>query len=243
MKLRTALSDEERDALRAKLVARIPRWYSPRAHQLVPSLIGLVLVAVLLHLLRDFRPWQLFIVPLTFLLSNASEWRIHRDLLHKRTPPFELLYQRHTPEHHMVFLTEDMAMRSPQEYRLVLIPAYGILGAFLGALVPAAIIALCGQWNLGLLFCVTSILYTMSYEQLHLSFHLPHDSRIGRLKIITLLRRHHAIHHHPERMQRWNFNVVLPLWDYVRGTVYRGDLARASAASPRGSVEHSQSPL
>lgn len=243
MKERTALSDAERDALRRKLVARIPSWYSPRAHQLVPSLVGLALVAVLLLLLQDFRPWQLFIVPLTFLMSNASEWRIHRDLLHKRTPPFALLYQRHTPEHHMVFLTEDMAMRSLNEYRLVLIPAYGILGAFVGALVPAAVLALCGQRNLGLLFCSSSILYVICYEQLHLCFHLPHESPIGRLKLIALLRRHHAIHHHPERMQRWNFNVVLPLWDYVRGTVYRADRPRAPAMHHPDSADPSQSPV
>ena len=105
MKARTSLSDEERAALRGRLVARIPSWYSPRAHQLLPSLIGLSLVVLLLSLIRDLHAWQLAIVPAIFLISNASEWRIHRDLLHKSTPPFRLLYQRHTPEHHMVYLT------------------------------------------------------------------------------------------------------------------------------------------
>lgn len=211
----------DRDSVRARLVARIPRWYSPWAHQLVPSLIGLGLMALALSQLRSLQPWQLLMVPAVFLLSNAAEWRIHRDLLHKRTPPLHVLYERHTPEHHMVFFTEDMAIRSRQEYRLVLIPAVGILAAFAGAWVPAAILAALGQWNLGLLFGATSMLYTILYEQLHLSFHLPPESPIGRLRIIGFLRRHHAVHHHPERMQRWNFNVVLPLWDVVRGTVYR----------------------
>src|SRR5947209_17205805 len=108
---RTALDDSEREALRARLIARIPSWYSPRAHQLVPSLIGLVMVGVALWLVRDLELWQLAIVPAAFVLLNAGEWRIHRDLLHKRKPPFQVLYDRHTPEHHMVFLTEDMAMR------------------------------------------------------------------------------------------------------------------------------------
>ena len=227
---RTALSDAERETLRAKLIARIPSWYSPRAHQLVPSLIGLGLVAASLCLLRDLQAWQLAMVPAAFVLLNAGEWRIHRDLLHKRTPPFQLLYDRHTPEHHMVFLTDDMAMRSDKEYRMVLIPAFGILAAFGGALIPAAILALCGQRNLGVLFGATAMLYAISYEQLHLAFHLPADSFVGRMRIIAFLRRHHAVHHHPERMQRWNFNVVLPLWDLVRGTVYRSGRSESAGA-------------
>jgi hypothetical protein len=220
---RTALSDGEREDLRAKLIARIPRWYSPLAHQFVPSLIGLGLVAAALCLLRDLQLWQLAVVPAAFVLINAGEWRIHRDLLHKRKAPFQVLYDRHTPEHHMVFLTDDMAMRSKQEYRLVLIPAFGILASFAGALIPAAILALCGQRNLGALFGATAMLYAIGYEQLHLAFHFPAGSFIGRLRLIGFLRRHHAVHHHPERMQRWNFNVVLPIWDYVRGTVYRSE--------------------
>jgi hypothetical protein len=33
------------------------------------------------------------------ILSNATEWRIHRNLLHRRRRPFQLLYDRHTPLH------------------------------------------------------------------------------------------------------------------------------------------------
>jgi sterol desaturase/sphingolipid hydroxylase (fatty acid hydroxylase superfamily) len=220
---RTAPSDGEREQLRARLIARIPSWYRPWAHQLVPSAIGLTLVVGALCLLRDFQAWQLVMVPAAFVLLNAGEWRIHRDLLHRRKPPFQILYDRHTPEHHMVYLTDDMAMRSKQEFRLVLIPAFGILASFAGALVPAAILALVGQRNLGILFGATSMLYAIAYEQLHLAFHLPPDSFIGRRKIIAVLRRHHAVHHHPERMQRWNFNVTIPLWDLVRGTIYRSE--------------------
>jgi Fatty acid hydroxylase len=231
---RTALNLAERDALRARLVARAPSWYSPRVHQLLPSAIGLATCVAAIALLRNFQTWQLATLPLTFILLNANEWRVHRSLLHRRTPPFQLLYDRHTPEHHMVFLTEDMSIRSRREYCMVLIPAFGILAAFGGAIIPAAILALCGLWNVGILFCVTSIVYVICYEQLHLSFHLPPESFIGRRKIIAFLRRHHAIHHHPERMQRWNFNVVLPLWDLVRGTIYRSEGAGEIAGAADG---------
>ncbi len=227
----TVLSVTEREALRDKLIARIPSWYRPWAHVLFPSLIGVTIAAVALWLVRDLQAWQLAIVPVAFVVLNASEWRIHRDLLHKRTRPLELLFDRHTPEHHMVYLTEDMAIRSNKEFRMVLIPGYGIIAAALGALPIPVVLALVGQRNLGLLFFATAVLYTVAYEQLHLSFHLPPESFIGRLKIISILRRHHAIHHHPSRMQKWNFNVVLPFWDWVRGTVWREDKSVKLAAS------------
>jgi sterol desaturase/sphingolipid hydroxylase (fatty acid hydroxylase superfamily) len=66
------------------------------------------------------------------------------------------------------------------------------------------------------------MLYVVSYEWLHLAYHLPADSFIGRRWLIARLRRHHALHHDPRLMQKWNFNVTFPIWDRVRGTVYRG---------------------
>ena len=33
-------------------------------------------------------------------------------------------------------------------------------------------------------------------------------------------------------MQRWNFNVTVPLWDWVRGTTYRPEKAVARTAEP-----------
>jgi len=59
----------------------------------------------------------------------------------------------------------------------------------------------------------------VSYEWLHLSYHLPHDHLVGRSRIIRALRRHHTIHHDPRLMQRWNLNVTVPLWDVVMRTV------------------------
>jgi sterol desaturase/sphingolipid hydroxylase (fatty acid hydroxylase superfamily) len=44
---------------------------------------------------------------------------------------------------------------------------------------------------------------------------------------VRALRRHHAVHHDPELMQRWNFNVTVPLWDLVRGTIHRAGPPRA----------------
>jgi hypothetical protein len=217
----TKLDPARRDALRAELVARIPRWYSPVMHLLFPSLCGVTIIAGALWLARDLHAWQLAVLPVAFLILNAGEWRVHRDLLHRRTPPLQVLYDRHTPEHHMVFVTEDMAIRNRREFRLVLIPFYGILAAALSALPIPAILWWLGQRNLGLLFFATAVGYTVLYEWLHLSYHLPEAHFIGGSRLIARLKRHHAVHHDPQLMQRWNFNVTIPLWDWVRRTTFR----------------------
>lgn len=219
------LPKQRRDELRARLVAAIPRWYSPWLHLAFPSLVGLSAIAACLYFLQPLMWWQLLMVPGAFVLLNASEWLIHRELLHHRRPPMAVLYDRHTPQHHMIFVTDDLAIRSPREFRLVLIPFYGVLGAGLAALpIPLALWLACHQWNLALLFMATAMGYIVAYEWLHLAYHAPSQSRIGRNGLIRALRHHHAIHHAPELMQKWNFNVTLPLWDRVRGTIYRGDI-------------------
>ncbi len=209
-----------RRELRGEFTSRIPSWYSPWAHLLGPTLVGLALLGASLASLRDVRPWQVALVPLFWVVGNAFEWRAHRDLLHRRMRPFEVLYVRHA-QHHAVFVTEDMAIRDVREFKLVLLPAYGVLGIFAFTALSGSLFFLAGQRNLGLLWLATAVAYVLSYEWLHLSYHLPPDSLVGGLRLVRALRRHHATHHAPALMQRYDFNVTGPLWDAVRGTTYR----------------------
>jgi hypothetical protein len=231
------LSPARRDELRARIVAAIPRWYNPWVHLALPSLVGIGVLIACVTMLHAVRPLELLALPATFLVLNSGEWRIHRDMLHKRTPPLTVLYDRHTPEHHMIFVTDDMAIRSWREFRLVLIPAYGIIAAAFGALpIPLTLWLGFGLPNVALLFMATTMSYVVAYEWLHLSYHLPADSFIGSLSLIQRLRRHHAIHHAPELMQKWNFNVTIPLWDWVRRTIYRGDEASVTESATTSST-------
>ena len=214
-------NDTAREELRAKLTAAIPWWYSPWVHLAFPSLVGIALVAAAILSIHDLQLWQLGFVPLVYVFANFSEWTAHRILLHRRTWPLHVLYDRHTPEHHRVFIAGDLAIRTVKEFRLVLIPAYGVLTIFLVTFPGTLGLWLAGQTNLAALFVVTTMGYTLSYEWLHLSYHLPTTSFVGRRALVAVLRRHHETHHRLDLMQRWNFNVTVPLWDWVRGTIYR----------------------
>lgn len=212
----------KRDRVRAEAVARIPWWYSPWGHLAFPSLVGIGAIVASLALLEQptWREW--LTVPIVLVLINFNEWYIHRNILHRRTWPLEVLFWRHTPEHHVIFVRSDMAMRATREFRLVLIPFYGIVAIFVTTLPITLALWFLVSHNVALLWVASTMGYTVAYEWLHLSYHLPDDNPIGRSAAIRWLRRFHALHHTPELMQKWNFNVTVPLADLVLRTNFKG---------------------
>jgi Fatty acid hydroxylase superfamily len=208
-----------RERAREKLMARIPPWYSPWGHLTATTGIGLAVLVLGAWELRAVRLVELLMIPAVFLLANAFEWRVHKNVLHRRLWPVEEIYTRHTPEHHAVYMTNDMAIRSTREFRLVLMPAFGILGIVVATAPVAFGVRLLLGANCGWLFLVSSALYMVGYELSHLSYHLPETTWIGRRPLVKWLREHHARHHDPRLMQKWNFNVTIPLFDWVHGTI------------------------
>ena len=79
--------------------------------------------------------------------------------------------------------------------------------------------------NTGWLFGATAVAYFLSYEWLHLAYHLPLDHWAAKLPGMAVLRRHHTLHHRPSLMTKWNFNVNFPIWDKLMGTYYRPEAA------------------
>ena len=226
------MTEAARSELRADLLSRVPRWYSPLFHFLIPAVAGVAIVAFALSRIRGLRAWELALVPVFFVFSNAMEWHAHRDVLHRRTWPLGLLYLRHTPQHHALFVAEDMYIREWRELKFVLLPAWGVLGMLALGSPVAVLLVVAGAPNVAALWVATIIAYILLYEWLHLAYHLPAEGRIGRLRVTRWLRRHHQRHHSPHLMQRWNFNVTIPLWDHLRGTVWRPE-TEADSALPR----------
>jgi hypothetical protein len=215
------LTAERRERVRARVLAEIPWWYSPYGHFAATTGIGLtVLVLSVVSLSRLHVRWtDLLMIPLVVLAANFYEWLVHKDVLHRRRWPVEVIYDKHTPMHHMIYVEEDMAIRDARELRLVLIPAAGVLGLVLAAAVPAMLVAYFWSAAAGWLFLLSAGLFMVTYEVLHLCYHAPKESFIGRRKLIAVLRAHHARHHDPRLMQRYNFNVTLPLADWIMGTI------------------------
>src|SRR5581483_3408210 len=149
----TDLEAPRREALRARLVSEVPRWYSPWVHLAAPTLFGLALIVGAAFFIHGLTPLEALFAPLILLVSNATEWRVHRDLLHKRTRFFEVLFDRHTPEHHAIYV-----------------------GVFMATSPITAALWFAKQTNLAALFVMATMFYVVSYEWLHLSYHLAPES-------------------------------------------------------------------
>jgi hypothetical protein len=216
------------ESFRKQMLARIPGWYSPWGHLAGTLGVGVVTLSVALGRLAGPSLAELATVPCAFVFANLVEWCAHRYLMHERRFPLTVLYDRHTPEHHRVFRYENMAITVPRELKLVLIPAMGVLGMVLLAAPVALALGHLSSWNVGWLFLATAGVYVVGYELSHLAYHLPDRSFVYRVPFLRALREHHARHHVPRLMQRYNFNVTIPLGDLLFGTLAsRGVVERA----------------
>jgi hypothetical protein len=246
--LEQILPAEKREEIRRGWLAE-SRFYSPWLHLMATTSICLGGMALAVFIAEPLAWWHVLFGVGLFIMSNAAEWRLHKDVLHVRRKPVQFIYDRHTPQHHMVFITDDMEMKSRKEWKLVLMPSFGILMLFLSLLpaawliyhaVPFRIASDHDQHNLAAVFLFVTMFYVVSYEWLHLAHHLPAEHPVARMGVFKALKRHHAIHHDPRLMRRFNFNVNLPLWDYVRGTVARDQETRPSALGARPSTAPSR---
>jgi hypothetical protein len=219
---------------RAAIVAKIPEHYRPWLHLAIPSVLGLALMGIALARVHAPRPVDFLTIPLTLLGAFGFEWRVHKDVLHRRTRGVELLYERHELAHHVVYTYDDLTMRGAREWVLVLMPPFAVvLVALVNTPITLAVNALFGA-NAGGLYLATSMFFFLTYEWLHLAYHLPRESFIGRLSLVAALREHHRRHHDPRLMKRWNFNVTLPLFDWIHRSVWSPERERAADGARAG---------
>jgi hypothetical protein len=235
-------AEHERRRRRDDIVSNVPGWYRPWVHLAIPSVLGLGVAAVALASLRDLALIDLCAIPITLFASFGFEWRAHKDILHKKMPLLGLIYRRHELMHHVIYTYDDMSLRSPRELWLILMPAYAIVLVFLLVTPFAIVVALLAGKNAAMLMLATSMFFFLSYEWLHMAYHLPPETAIGRLRLVRVLREVHRRHHDPRLMKRWNFNVTVPVFDLIHGTLWSAereaarDRARAGrkAAAVRG---------
>ena len=87
--------------------------------------------------------------------------------------------------------------------------------------------------NLAWLFFVSVLAYYFVYEWFHFAHHLSRDSWLGRRALVGWLRQHHTRHHELALMEKGNFNVSFPLWDWLLGTMLpETDTDRSARFSP-----------
>ncbi|HVY45480.1 MAG TPA: hypothetical protein VHB21_06350 [Minicystis sp.] len=229
------------EARRAEIAAEVPGWYSPAVHLAIPTAIGVGVAIAAAFALRHVTWADALALPVTLFAGFGLEWRAHKFVLHHRTPGLGILYERHELKHHVIYTYDDMAMRSPRELYLILMPAYAIVLVFLLVVPFALATAWLASTNAALFVVIASMLFFLSYEWMHMSYHLPEGSLIGRSRVVARLRELHRRHHDPRLMKHWNFNVTVPVFDAIHRTRWspeREAERRARQRARRVAEEH-----
>lgn len=209
-----------RDSYRS---AHIGPSYNGMLHFYFTTLWCLTVIVVCFWLLQNVSWMEWLVLPFTFLYANFIEYVGHKGPMHHKKKGLGKVFERHTMQHHHFFTEDMMACDSTRDFKMILFPPVLLLFFFLGFAVPVSLL-LWWLWssNAALLLMAGLIGYYLNYEWLHLSYHLPDGHWIARLPVIKTFRQLHLQHHNPQLMQRYNFNISYPIFDWLFGTLYRG---------------------
>jgi len=212
-------------AYRVELRPRFPRWYRGWAHFGFSNVLLGGLTAFLATRVHAVRPAEWLAIPVGFFIANGVEYLAHRNPLHRPMAGMRYIYKAHGIQHHRFFTgdsAENMTTADPHDFAVVLFGPLSQAVLLGGVGLPAAVaVWACFGLNAALLFGATASAYFLTYEWLHLIYHLPGAHPLTRLPGMRALRQHHLRHHELQLMTRWNFNITFPIFDAVFGTTYR----------------------
>ena len=198
--------------------AHIGPRYSGWAHFATTTFGSLTAIAFAAWRVDAPSTLELAMLPVFFVFANLVEYFGHRGPMHHRRKGLGIIFERHTLQHHVFYTHEAMESESSRDFQMVLFPPL-MLALLLGIVGPiAALLGLLATPNVGWLFVATAVGYFLTYEWLHWAYHQPPTTRIGRLRVVRRLRRHHLVHHDPHRMTKVNFNITFPIGDRLFGT-------------------------
>jgi hypothetical protein len=189
--------------------ATVPRWYRGEAHLAFTLVSSLGVTAALALQVRGLRLVELASVPLFFVFCCFAEYLEHRYLLHRNGRLTAFAFRIHTLEHHRFFTDGDFAPESRRDWAFVLFPPGLVVGYLVGVVGLFTLLGRLISANVGWLVGATAAVFFFLYELVHFCSHYGLAGWLGE---------HHRVHHRAELMTGYNFNVVLPLFDWIYGT-------------------------
>ncbi len=195
--------------------------YSGGLHLFFVSIVCISIIVYCVYALdfEGFRNLQLVSIPITFIYANLVEYFAHRYPMHHKYKGFGLVYKRHTGQHHRFFDESDMVCESMEDFKIILFPPILLVFFLVGFALPIGLLL---QYflspNIAKLFMATAVFYYLNYEILHLSYHLPTTHFLRKISIVNTLSKLHTVHHSGDSMQKHNFNITYPIFDFIFGT-------------------------
>ncbi|HEX7477731.1 MAG TPA: sterol desaturase family protein [Polyangiales bacterium] len=196
-----------------------PRLYFPGGHVALHALTVLGGGGFALAHVHEVRAWQWLAVAAGPLYGSLFVYWFHRRVLHRSVAGMRFAYRKHTLQHHRFFSYEHLVPDEQSDLHAMLFPWW--TGAPLLALsygVALGLAPLLGA-NVAYLTMLMMVGYFGLYELVHTVSHLPDGHWLTRLPVLSALRHHHRLHHDPRLMGRHNFNVVLPVFDWLFGAL------------------------
>jgi hypothetical protein len=196
--------------------------YSGWRHFSLTVITTLLVIIGCLITLNDVQALEWLTIPTTFLYANLTEYLGHKGPMHHKTRFLQLLFQRHTVEHHAFFTEAITTFDNSKDFKAVLFPPIMLLFFFGGFALPVGLLFyFLLSPNVAYLFVFTSAAYFLNYELLHFCYHINESSWGSKLPFMDTLRRHHTFHHDRKLMSKYNFNITYPICDCLFGTFYR----------------------
>jgi hypothetical protein len=205
--------------------ASIATSYSGWVHMITVLAVGLGVIIYAVLQLQSVSLLEWLVFPLTMLVVNFAEYCAHRWLGHKKTQYGKLFYSRHTGDHHSFFLDHSMNYQAVRDWRVVLFPVYLIFAFLFGLILPTAyVLSELFSMNAAYIYGAAGITGYLFYEVMHFSYHIPHGHWAEKMFLVipgwTALRHLHVLHHKREKMAEINFNITLPIFDVLLGTLF-----------------------
>lgn len=207
-------------AFRARYRAGIHPRYNPWLHGGFVLAFGIAVLWLCWREVTQVRPPEWLALPLALLFMNAGIYVVHRHLGHHKHGFSRLFYQRHSGDHHSFFANGLMDYDSARDWRVILFPAWLIVLFSLAFVLPAWAVLSLFNANVAGLFAGGMVTGYLLYEIFHACEHLPARHPLARLPWLRQMRHLHALHHRRDLMQARNFNIVLPLTDWLCGTLH-----------------------
>lgn len=173
--------------------------------------------------------WQTAGFVAGIIYCSFFEWMLHKYVMHRPVGPFRYPFQAHAIVHHGTFKADhSYHLQDEADKHTVPMAWWNAPVMWLLHIGPVLLFQhLLGQpVAIGLLGAM--ILYYATYEYLHWCMHIPRNRKLERSGLFFRLNGHHLLHH---RYMHKNFNVVLPLFDVLFGTLLTRSLVKFAQAS------------
>lgn len=198
----------------------IGKHYSGKLHFVFITLWCALGIGVCVYYLQQPTLKQLLIIPITFLYTNLFEYIGHRFPMHHRYALLKAVFKRHTLQHHHFFTNENMNCDTLRDFKIILFPPVLLIFFSLFFVLPVfALVYYFFSLNAALLYVATTLAYYLNYEWLHLAYHLPETHVVYHIPGLRTLRRLHHNHHNLKEMDKYNFNISYPVFDFVFRTL------------------------